>query len=301
MSIKAYMRRIIDGTIKRRRPGSYAIYSLCRRVVQAYENNDVDMRTNGEYWLQGRFAGAENVVAIDVGANQGEWVSGLLKRIGKCKVYCFEPVPTTFSQLKNNVNDVRAELINAALSDKPGALTIHSSLDNSHVSSVYNVELYDPEARVETVDVAAMTGDQVMQRYGLAHLDVLKVDAEGHDLDVLMGFRASLDEGAIDFIQFEYNGFTLFARKTLRDFFDLLEDKYLVCRLLPHGLEACGYSTVLDDFRQTNWVAVRLPLVDGEFVRRFSVEPARGLPGIALRERLKDHPSTLAAIEKRGG
>ena len=48
---KALGRWLVDRTIKRRGPGSAALYALARRIVSAYENNDIHMETNGEAWL----------------------------------------------------------------------------------------------------------------------------------------------------------------------------------------------------------------------------------------------------------
>lgn len=297
MQLRPLLRLAIDGAIKNRRPGSYSVYELARRIVQAYENNDVDMRSNGEHWVQSRvLAGPGTIVAFDVGANQGEWAKGLLERVPDCHVYCFEPVPTTFAKLQENVRDSRVQFFNMALSSAEGTLAINSVIDNSYISSVHDVSLYHPDARIEKKEVPASTGDRQIADLGLSHVDILKVDAEGHDLDVLIGFKAALDAELIDIIQFEYNVFTLAAKHSLRDFFDVLGKNYLVCRLLPTGLEACGYHSSLDDFRQTNWVAVLLSTIDRKRVKELNILPARGLPADALDEALSSFPHVHDAL-----
>ncbi len=291
MQLKNILRYAIDKRIKSRAAGAYPIYAFARRIVQAYENsNDVEMHSNGEHWLQARLGAMGSVVAFDVGANQGEWTQGLLRQVPNCRVYCFEPVPTTFAKLQENVHDARAQLFHLALSSAEGTIAMNSAPNSPDVSSVHDVSLFQSGARTEKIEVPASTGDRQMADLGVNHLGLLKIDAEGHDLDVLRGFEAGLDADRIDVIQFEYNIFTLSARRTLRKFFDLLGARYLVCRLLPAGLEACGYHSSLDDFRQTNWVALRLATIDRAEIKTLNIVPARGLAGDALRETLAKVP-----------
>ena len=51
--------------------------------------------------------------------------------------------------------------------------------------------------------VSVRTGDDFLAETGLPELDLLKIDTEGHDLQVLIGFTAALDRKAIRFLQVE--------------------------------------------------------------------------------------------------
>lgn len=242
MWLKSLAGFVIDRIVKMRRPGCHVLHMLARRIVRAYQNNDVEMHSNGEHWLQSRLGIRDSVVAMDVGANQGEWVRGLLGRIPDAEVFCYEPVPSTFERLKSLIDERRANLNNFALSSSEGTLPINVIPDNSYLASAHEVSFYDPGLDANTAEVSARTGDQEIDRLELRHVDVLKVDTEGHDLDVLRGFQGALQAGRIDIIQFEYNILTLSAGRTLRDFFKLLSDRYLVCRLLPGGLRPAGIT-----------------------------------------------------------
>lgn len=295
-SMKSGLRFLIDRTIKRRWHGSRWIYILSRRIVSAYENNDVEMATNGEYWLQTRLASQGKVIAIDVGANKGEWTNGLLERCSDCQIYCYEPVPSTFASLRASIVDPRAILLNKAMSDTDGMLHMHASIDDPYMSSVSDPAMWRADARSEHIEVPAVTGDAELQRLSIDRLDILKVDAEGHDLSVIKGFSSAIAARSIGIIQFEYNAFTLFAGRSLRDFFGLLGENYILCRLLPAGLEACGYHNSLDDFRQTNWVAVEKSKLNRPFIAQFNVQPSSGLPRIALQCQLCDRPDILKLL-----
>jgi hypothetical protein len=51
--------------------------------------------------------------------------------------------------------------------------------------------------------VKVLTGERYCFDHQIEKIDFLKIDAEGHDLAVLMGFRGMLAEKKIEFIQAE--------------------------------------------------------------------------------------------------
>lgn len=286
--IKSLLRGLIDGTIKQRAAGSYAAYALARRIVAAYENHDVDMATNGEHWLVQQLASRMPITAIDVGANKGEWSKAVLANAPDARLLSCEPVPATFAALQAAIHGPNVKLINLALSSQPGTMTIHTVPDNPYIASVYNGNLYSAELGKVAIDLRATTGDELVREHTLEHIDILKIDAEGHDFEVLIGFQSSIERGIVDLIQFEYNIFTLEAGRSLYDFFEFLSPHYLVCRLLPQGLEVCGYHSTLDNFGQSNWVALRKNILDPDLAERLKLRRARGLPGLALEKALEN-------------
>ena len=288
--IKSLFRLFIDKTIKQRSPGAYAAYMLARRVVSAYENHDVDMISNGERWLVQRLAERGPLTAIDVGANRGDWAEAALEYSPQARLLCFEPVPATYAALEQAIKGPNVALYNMALSSQSGTIKMHAVADNPYIASVCPGDLYQPELQRDPIMVRALTGRQVLEEHKLEHVDIVKIDAEGHDYDVLQGFKQAIEGGAIDIFQFEYNVFTLEAGHSLSDFFKLLTPKYVVCRLLPIGLEACGYHPVLDNFGQSNWIAVRADTIDKELIDRLSIRRALGLPGDALRKQIETTP-----------
>ena len=182
---KALGRWLVDRTIKRRGPGSAALYALARRIVSAYENNDIHMETNGEAWLISELASRGPMVAVDIGANRGEWARYVLAAMNGGQVICYEPAPRTFGLLQAAVTDPRAVLVNAAASSKAGTLTFNINLDNDFVSSVVDLSRLHERSRYEAVPVPAVTGDDEMTRLGVERVGFLKIDAEGHDLEAL--------------------------------------------------------------------------------------------------------------------
>ena len=286
--IKGLLTKTLDGVLNRRGKASYLLYVAARRIMWGYENHDVMIATNGERVFLQRMSARGLKTVFDVGANVGDWVAEVLHFSKTATVYCYEAIPKTYAELTANVKDARAHLFNKALSNVPGQLEFNAS-DLSVVSSVYDVHRFDHTLKVTKVTVPAATGDAECARLGVTHIDLLKVDTEGHDLTVLRGFEGMLARGAVDVIQFEYNIFTLLAREGLFDFYDFLGERYFLCRLLPTGLELMAYERGLDNFSQSNWICVRKGFLTREMVDQLNIHlpagPRRAITLAALADR----------------
>ena len=57
------------------------------------------------------------------------------------------------------------------------------------------------------VDVPVLTVDHLVEREALKHVDVLKIDTEGHDYDVLLGASKTLQASKATLVLFEFNSF----------------------------------------------------------------------------------------------
>lgn len=287
--MRALFNRLVIDRVKRRGAGAYTAYVAASKIVAAYGNADPDIATNGERWLVRQLAKRPATTVFDVGANVGDWAAEVLTAFDGAAVYCYEAIPTTFAELTANVRDERARLFNTALSDAPATLEFNAS-SLSVVSSVYDVLKFDDTLTITKVHVPATTGDAEVARLGIERIDVLKVDTEGHDYGVLSGFGETLTQGRIDIIQFEYNVFTLLARRSLSDFYDLLAERYLICRLLPAAVEVMGYERGLDNFDQSNWICVRKDFMTKDLVDLLSMRLPDGHRRAITLASLADRP-----------
>ena len=293
--IKGLVIKTLDGVINRRGKASHLLYMAARRIMWGYNNENVDIASNGERVFLERMSARGLTTVFDVGANVGDWVAEVLHFSKTATVYCYEAIPKTYAELTANVTDSRAHLINKALSNVPGALEFNAS-ELSVVSSVYDVHRFDDSLAVTKVTVAAETGDAECARLGVTHIDLLKVDTEGHDLTVLRGFEGMLARGAIDLIQFEYNTFTLLAREGLFDFYDFLGERYFLCLLLPNGLELLAYERGLDNFSQSNWICVRKDLLTRDLVDRLKIRLPNGHRRAITLASLTDRPDVVKLL-----
>jgi hypothetical protein len=101
--------------------------------------------------------------------------------------------------------------------------------------------------------------DTYCRRHKITHIDILKIDAEGHDMEVITGARDMLEKGEIDILQFEYNRRWIDARHFLQDAFHFMMPLgYCLGKLTPRGVEFYDqWDFELETFREANFVAVR--------------------------------------------
>ena len=138
--------------------------------------------------------------------------------------------------------------------------TLHSQDASSAFTSLYPDAFGEPGHEIARVDeVELRTLDQVAGELGLARIDLLKVDVEGHELPVLKGARGLLDAGAIEAVQFEFGERSLYSRTFLRDFFELLGRDFDFFRVTPRGLRRLEYSPAAEIFvQEANYLAMRV-------------------------------------------
>jgi hypothetical protein len=105
--------------------------------------------------------------------------------------------------------------------------------------------------------VTTRTLSDWFQESGAARANVLKLDVEGHELEVMQGAEGFLDR--IDVIQFEFGGCNIDTRTYLQDFWYFLTGAgYHLHRLGPGGLTRVDAYRELDEvFVTTNYFAVR--------------------------------------------
>jgi FkbM family methyltransferase len=127
-------------------------------------------------------------VFVDVGANAGTYALPLARHVGpKGRVIAIEPHPVMVARLAFNQAasaSGNVALIAAAAGDIDGELMIETDRENYGASHVYP----DATARSDAIRVPAMRLLRILQDRNVAHVDSLKIDVEGYEDRVLIGF-----------------------------------------------------------------------------------------------------------------
>jgi FkbM family methyltransferase len=136
-------------------------------------------------------------VILDVGANVGQSALGFAKAFPKAQVHSFEPFPASFRKLLANtrhLENITAHRFGLGRSD-----AILQMSDGE--ISTQNRLIGPGDFAENTVEVDIFAGAALLDRLGITEVSYLKIDTEGHDLEVLQGLAPALPR--IDFIQLE--------------------------------------------------------------------------------------------------
>lgn len=200
--------------------------------------------------------GDDSCTVIDVGAHHGEWSKAVLEVNPRARVFAFEPHPATYEVLKT-VASITPLNDGCGRETETRALFDREDGDGSQHASLIEEAITVKGCHAVRHQVRIIKLDDFVRERRLARIDLLKIDAEGHEYAVLQGAARSIREGTIRAVQFEFNEMHVFARVFMNDFFELLSD-YDFYRLLPSSMIPLpNYSPLSEIFAYQNVVAIR--------------------------------------------
>lgn len=160
-------------------------------------------------------------VLFDVGANVGQTAWTFVELFPVSRVFSFEPDPRVFKELENSTNDSRIVAVNAALGAYDGQANLYvnglhvtnSLLDNAPDASRYVEAAW--LAHREIVPVNLITIDTFCREKNISRIDMLKIDAQGYELQVIEGARGMIDAKRIPLIYLEVNFVAIYQDQPL--------------------------------------------------------------------------------------
>jgi FkbM family methyltransferase len=160
-------------------------------VLPEDEEHFQDYLAEGEYQHAQRRAalelcralGSPFCCAIDIGANVGLWARPLAAVFKK--VICFEPLPSNFECLQENMEELNCELFPYGLSDKAGeqVLWVPTNLRNCGAPSFCDM---GADAVAHSVPVKRLDD------FFFPDVNFIKIDVQGWELKVLQGAEQTL-------------------------------------------------------------------------------------------------------------
>jgi FkbM family methyltransferase len=169
--------------LKRTRGGAMLMSDLRNGGGMSAEQCAVAAR---DIFLHGHSLAPGDVV-LDIGAGIGTEVLPFSKMVGESgKVVAVEAHPATFRRLQrvcelNNLHNVR--LVHAAVMDTDAPV---------HITDLQAEDYLENKIGADGVEVPALTLADLMTRFGLDHIDFLKMNIEGAELPALRGAKEVL-------------------------------------------------------------------------------------------------------------
>ena len=257
---QGFVRDVAHAAARRIR-GEHALGHNC-------ENNH-DMRTNGELRLLREVSAGFRVV-FDVGANVGDWVALLVSVAPRIsRLYAFEPSSSAYARLASRSFPTSVLPRHLGFSSRSGHASLYVFGESAGINSLHNRRGLEDGWGIHPADsteeVTLETIDRFCERERIPAVDYLKIDTEGHEVDVLEGARESLEKGILKAVQFEYGGTYIDSRRLLKDVFEMLAPvDYTVFLITPDGLVAYPrYDVRLENFQYKNFVVLHDGAIGG--------------------------------------
>ena len=177
-------------------------------------------------------------VVFDVGANVGQTALAFSQEFPSATIHSFEPSPEAFASLASSVAG-RGRILahQIAFGPRSGKSTMYlarSSLTGSMLPTSEKAERFlgDLVHDARPVEVAVSSVDDYLRDQKILHVDLLKLDVQGFELEVLKGATASLRDNCVSLILTEVNFVSLYEKQAF------FEDIY--GELIRRGFQLVG-------------------------------------------------------------
>ncbi len=159
--------------------------------------------------IQQLLKGETVAVIVDAGANIGFMTNEFRRRFPNATVHAFEPNPEVYQVLRDaHASDERVIANHGAIGARQGTMTFHVN-SNTGTSSFLEPTSYHrshmARREVRTLDVTVFALGQYLQERKIDHVDILKLDIEGYEVEAMRGCESFLRDGKIDVVMTEVN------------------------------------------------------------------------------------------------
>jgi len=213
---------------------------------------DIEVKSLGYFLDQPR-------TMVDVGANVGDYSERLMKGYDPKRLILFEPNKLNFQSLLEKFKSksfVRIE--NKALSNTEGHGKLYSNFSGSGLASLTKRDLTEFDItfdEVEDIELIRFEDFWANELSTLEYIDFIKIDVEGHEMEVLEGFGPRIHD--VHLIQFEFGGCNIDTKSYFKDFWRFFEScEFTLYRISPYGpMQLHHYSEEYERFQTTMYLA----------------------------------------------
>lgn len=213
------------------------LYQLSLRGIGIFNHESEKISGEG-YFIERYVSKIRKGVILDVGANVGKYSKYIKMMNQDIDIFAFEPHPATYQRLIKNVDGMDIKTYNVGVGASAGSLYLydyadkdgssHASLYKDAIEQIHKGQAIAHKVRIISLDAFVIENN--IDRVGL-----LKIDTEGHEMEVLKGFERCIRNNKVDLIHFEFNEMNIASRVCFKDFWEFLPN-YDFSRMLQDGL-----------------------------------------------------------------
>ncbi len=195
---------------------------------------------------------SEAPTIIDVGSNRGQSINFFLSFFPNARVHAFEPNKKLIEHLEKVfranpnifINQVGVSSISGEMTFHENILDETSTLEPVNQSSKYLKRKTKILARPnrglikDSYEIKVTTLSNYFEKEEVKRVDILKVDVEGHEIEVLEGLSLALERGIKpEIIQLEFHESDMFVNRVMKEDYSkfLNPHGYRLIRTIPHS------------------------------------------------------------------
>ena len=192
---------------------------------------------------------------IDIGANIGSYTDQVIKNHPDIVCHLFEPSKKNYNKLKMKYQQKNIFINRKAIADVSGESYLYSDSPGSALGSLTKRDLDEIKINFNVKEKVDLIRFDEYWKNAKVNIDYVKIDVEGHELDVLKGFGDLIYKTKL--IQFEFGGTAIDTRIFFKDFWNFFKIRnFTIYRMTPFGLKKINkYSETEESFSYCNFVA----------------------------------------------
>jgi len=184
-----HFKGVVNVTTDKENNKKLKLYSDAERIENQIFWRGIDSwyeRISMQYWI--KICQFSDVI-LDIGAYHGIYALVAASISPGKKVYAFEPVKESFNKLMRNIrlNNFPIKAFNCAISDKDGVAEFYNIDSSANLIGSLNKESFTQSEKLVMQTMPVRSVGSIMKEFNLPKIDLIKLDVEGHELDVLRG------------------------------------------------------------------------------------------------------------------
>lgn len=156
-------------------------YYTNKRFTRMLRGIEVFSKHLAEVYLLNRIEFEDNDTVIDCGANVGELIPYFYNNFSNINYFGFEPDKKIFDALQKNFLIKNGSILQVGLSDTEGVKKLYIDSDGADTS----LEKSDKNTYIK-INV------KKLDSYKFQNVKLIKIDGEGHELEILLGAKETL-------------------------------------------------------------------------------------------------------------
>ena len=182
------------------------IYNFIKKIF-AYVGLEIKFKKNLNFDEIYKKYIKKNPVIIDIGANEGQSINRFNLIFNNCIIHSFEPIKKCFDKMVKDHPNKKNIKNNYALSDK-NTNKVFFINKHSYTSSFNRInksydQLHEKDKTKNNIKVKTMKLYTYVDLNKIKKIDILKIDTQGHELNVLKGAKNSFKKNIFHFVEVE--------------------------------------------------------------------------------------------------